>query len=289
MLRSSPIDFNIMPNKKPFRVYEDPEDREEPQCCDGDGLCPPCIEGNTSRRCCTPECKGCPNCGDLFRQRLEQKPGVLTDGAIMNFTKSASTSDLLFQVSANNEISNATNGSQPQSIRTINAATSSSFSKLCDDENVTPSKLRYQTLYHLSTRGPFDQQHSSEASEPAMQTQQPYHNINSPSLTGSQDSLIAISPTRPLRDQQRSRRASKAALRTHAEKLRAALACPVDELAPEKPMSSKKAPLKNKIESLWRKMKHEVNGYFKEFPRDDQLTNGNAAKSPSADNKPGRN
>ncbi|APA11611.1 hypothetical protein sscle_08g063810 [Sclerotinia sclerotiorum 1980 UF-70] len=267
-----------MPNKTPFRVYEDPEDREVPQCCNGDGVCPVCTKGNTAHRRCSPECKGCLNCGSLLRQKLKQEPGVSAGGGVMHFTKSASTSDLLFQVPANNESSNATKASQAQSFRTMDAATSSSFSKIYDDENVTPSKQRYQSLYHSSTKGLFDQQNSSEASEPAMQTHQPYHNIKSPSLTGSQDSLIAISPTRPLRDEQRSRRVSKAALRTHAEKLRAALACPVDELAPGKPTSSKKAPLKNKIESLWRKMKHEVNGYFKEFPRDDQLTNGNAAK-----------
>ncbi|KAJ8067379.1 hypothetical protein OCU04_004730 [Sclerotinia nivalis] len=277
MLRSSLIDFTIMPNKKPFRVYEDPEDRE-PQCCNDDGLCPLCIEGNTAGHRCSQKCKGCPKCGNLLRKRWQQEPGVLTDGAVMHFTKSASTSDLLFQVSANNESSNTTNSSQPRSISTTNATTSSSLQIPCNDEQVTPSRLRYQSLYYPPTKNLVDQQHSSEASQPAMQTHHPYHDIKSPSLTGSQDSLIANSPTKPLGDQKRSHRVSKTALRTHAEKLRAALACPVDELAPVKPMSSKKAPLKNKIESFWRKMKHEVNEYFKEFPRNDQLANGNAAK-----------
>ncbi|KAF7861450.1 hypothetical protein EAF04_008015 [Stromatinia cepivora] len=267
-----------MPNKKPFRVYEDPENRE-PQCCNGDGLCPLCIEGSTAHGICSPKCQGCPECCNLLRERLKQEPGVLTDDAVVHFTKSASTSDLLFQVSANNESSNTTDSGQRQSISTTNATTSSSFSILCNDEHVAPSRLRYQSLYYSSTKDLVDQQHSSEASQPAMQTHQPYHDIKSPSLTGSQDSLIAISPTRPLGDQQRSHRVSKTALRTHAEKLRAALACPVDELASVKPVSSKKTPLKNKIESFWRKMKHEVNEYFKEFPRNDQLANGNAAKN----------
>ncbi|KAA8569555.1 hypothetical protein EYC84_001173 [Monilinia fructicola] len=110
-------------------------------------------------------------------------------------------------------------------------------------KNESPFSTSSKDLYHSPTRDLVDQQRSLKVRQPVVETRQPSRHSKSPSLTGSQDSLIPVSAARTPVGQKRGKRVSQVAARTHAEKLRAALACPVDELPQIKANTSLRKPL----------------------------------------------
>ncbi|ESZ98458.1 hypothetical protein SBOR_1120 [Sclerotinia borealis F-4128] len=221
----------------------------------------------------------------MFEDSDNSEPGILMGNEEIHATKSASASasESLFQIPSSNESVASTGSEEVRSLDTTNVTISVSPPH-CSCEHILLSNNEYQSTttttsvgstpkrllnnksssltgsqhpYQSPTRDFADQQHSSRASRTVVRSHQPSHNSKSPSLTGSQDSLIPVSPARILVDLPRNTRASQPVLRTHAEKLRAALACPIDELPQAKLKSPKKTPLKKKMGSLWRKVQHK--------------------------------
>ncbi|KAB8295211.1 hypothetical protein EYC80_007131 [Monilinia laxa] len=202
---------------------------------------------------------------------------------VMHPIKPESISDELIQVSSNNESLDSASSEESRSAKTTDAAISVSqphynhqtptSKHIRSHQSTTTSPVRptpqsslknespfstsSKDLYHSPTRDLVDQQRSLKVYQPVVKSRQPSRHSKSPSLTGSQDSLIPVSAARTLVGQKRSHRVSQAAARTHAEKLRAALACPVDELPQIKAKSQTKNPLKKKMESLWRKIQYK--------------------------------
>ncbi|TEY84251.1 hypothetical protein BOTCAL_0018g00280 [Botryotinia calthae] len=273
----SPSVIATMPNKKPkkpFQVYED-RDATKPEFCSGDFLCSLCFKDSTTLGPCTACCKGCPNCGTLLSESLKRKQSALTEDMVVHLTKSELTTNSPFQISSNGE-SLATTGSS-QSIGTTDATKSSPpphiYERGLPPDNgyqasipTTPTRSQYVSKNnspalpsrHSEFRSPISQQQRSpHVSQRVIQTRQPSRDSKSLSLTGSQDSLIPIPPVVTLISQQRSPKASQKSIRTHADKLRAALACPVDELPQMKYKSSKKTPLRKKIGLLFRRVQYK--------------------------------
>ncbi|TGO57528.1 hypothetical protein BOTNAR_0199g00190 [Botryotinia narcissicola] len=274
----SPSVIAIMPNKKhkkPFQVYED-HDATKPEYCTGDFLCSLCFKDSTTLGPCTACCKGCPNCGTLLSESLKQEQGALTEDAVLHLTKSESTTNLLLQIPSIGE--SLTTKASSQSIGTRDATKSSiSPSDICesgipsDNANqtstpTTPIRSQYVSKnnspalhgYHNEFHSPISQQQRSPYVSPrVMLNHQPSRNSKSLSLTGSQDSLIQISPAGTHIGQQGSLKASQYGIRTHADKLRAALAYPVDELPQIKYKPSRKTPLRKKIGLLLRRFQYK--------------------------------
>ncbi|KAF7954554.1 hypothetical protein EAE96_005674 [Botrytis aclada] len=274
----SPSAIAIMPNKKhkkPFHVYEDHE-TTKPEYCTGDFLCSLCFKDSTTPGPCTACCKGCPNCGTLLSESLKREQGALIEDAALHLTKSESTTNSLFQVPSNGESLTTKASSQSISTRDANksspAPTSMCERGLPPDNGyqtsipTTPTRSQYVSKNNSPAlpgrRSEFhspisQQQHSSYVSPRVMPNHQASRNSKSPSLTGSQDSLIPISPAGTLMGQQRNPKAFQYGIRTHADKLRAALACPVDELPQIKYKPSKKTPLRKKIGLLLKRVQYK--------------------------------
>lgn len=200
-----------------------------------------------------------------------------------------STSDTLYQIPSNN-VSLASTSSGKESINTTDSATALAppppapppppnepqtptskhirFHPSTTSTPIRPTSQHFprarspplnggKHLFHSPTRDLVDQQRKSKVSRATVKAQQLFRNSKSPSLTGSQDSLLPFYPANV--GQKSSPRSYQPTTRTHAEKLRAALACPVDELPQLKPKSPKMNPLKNKVGKLWRKVQVDRN------------------------------
>ncbi|KAF5873125.1 uncharacterized protein Bfra_008402 [Botrytis fragariae] len=263
----------IMPNKKhkkSFHVYED-HDATKPEYCTGDFLCSLCFKDSTTLGPCTACCKGCPNCGTLLSESLKRE-----QDAVVHLTKSESTTNSLFQIPSNS--GTLTTKASSQSISTRDATKSSSPpSYICErglppdngyQTSIPTTPIRSQYISknnspalpgrHSEFHSPISQQQRSPHISPrVMLNHQPSRNSKSLSLTGSQDSLIPISPAGTYIGQQRSPKASQYGIRTHADKLRAALACPIDELPQIKYKPSRKTPLRKKIGLLLRRFQYK--------------------------------
>ncbi|TGO24418.1 hypothetical protein BPAE_0103g00190 [Botrytis paeoniae] len=262
-----------MPNKKhkkPFHVYED-HDATEPEYCTGDFLCSLCFKDSTTLGPCTAYCKGCPNCGTLLSESLKREKD-----AVVHLTKSESKTNSLFQIPSNGET--LTTKASSQSISTRDATKSSSPLSYIRERGLPPDN-GYQTSIpttpirsqyvsknnspalpgrHSEFYSPISQQQRSPYVSPrVIPNHKPSRNSKSLSLNGSQDSLIPISPAGTHTGQQRSPKASQYGIRTHADKLRAALACPVDELPQIKYKPSRKTPLRKKIGLLLRRVQYK--------------------------------
>ncbi|KAF7920852.1 uncharacterized protein EAE98_008881 [Botrytis deweyae] len=269
----------IMPNKKhkkPFRVYED-HDATKPEYCTGGFLCSLCFKDSTTLGPCTACCKGCPNCGTLLSESLKQEQGALNEDEVLHLTKSESTTNSLLQIPSNGESLTTKASSQSISTRDATKSSSSPPCYICEhgvspdngNQTYTPttsirsqhvSKNNSPALHgrHSEFHSPISQQQISPYVSPrAMPNNQSFRNSKSLSLTGSQDSLIPISPAGTHTGQHRSPKASQYGVRTHADKLRAALACPVDELPQIKYKPSKRTPLRKKIGLLLRRVRYK--------------------------------
>ncbi|TGO90622.1 hypothetical protein BPOR_0057g00190 [Botrytis porri] len=280
--KTSPANFPsviaIMPNEKhekPFHVYED-HDATKPEYCTGDFLCSLCFKDSTTLGPCTACCKGCPKCGTLLSESLKQEQSAFPEDAVVHLTKSESTTNSLFQIPSNGE--SLTTKASSQSIRNGDAIKSSSLPPyICErglppDDGyqtsipTTPIRSQYVSknyspafsARHSEFHSPISQHQCSPYVSPrAIPIRQPSRDSKSLSLTGSQDSLIPLSPAGTLTGQQRSLKASSYGVRTHADKLRAALACPVDELPQIKFKPSRKTPLRKKLGLLLRRVQYK--------------------------------
>ncbi|KAG4033804.1 hypothetical protein MFRU_004g03070 [Monilinia fructicola] len=276
-------------NKQPIRVHEDSVDNQDPTHVDENRDCncgrpsSLCEKGCTTQAPCSIFCTGCQHCGNFLSDPLRKESSILADGLTLHPTKSESISDGLFQVSFNKESLDSARNEENRSARTTDAVVSVSQPHYNHQtatskhirfhpstatspvrpilehslKNESPFSTSSKDLYHSPTRDLVDQQRSLKVRQPVVETRQPSRHSKSPSLTGSQDSLIPVSAARTPVGQKRGKRVSQVAARTHAEKLRAALACPVDELPQIKAKSHRKNPMKKKMGSLWRKIQYK--------------------------------
>lgn len=263
-----PVEIAIMSNKKrvPFYVYEDTDDKEQ--------------QDRNDESLCSPRCHGCSYCSKLLRGSLKRQSDIITNNSELRSTNSGLISDSLFQTSSTNESSTTMNSQQSRSISTTNATKSSSplsginvgttFSDNESQKTTTPfrppplpprkspASSSRQNLFYSPTRDLVNQQRSSRSPRYDMRAQQSSSHSNSSSLTGSQDSVIPLSPLKtPVG--KRSPRESPRGVRTHADKVRAALACPVHELPGVKYKSPKKTSLRKKVGLLWEKVQVQWN------------------------------